>query len=131
MHLIPDGTTTKGDPRYFSGDVHFDVLVRGEAPSVIRVNMVRFAPGARTAWHRHALGQTLHVVDGIAHMQARGGPLLEVRAGQTVYTPPGEWHWHGAAPGRFMSHLAMWDGVEAGETEWAEHPAQDAGEVQQ
>lgn len=130
MNVLPEGQTRKGGEPYFSGEVYFDVLVRGEPPSAIRVNLVRFSPGARTAWHRHALGQTLHVVDGVAHMQARGGPVIEVHAGQTVYTPPGEWHWHGASPGRFMSHLAMWDGVEKDETEWGEHPTGAAEEIQ-
>nr|WP_231488544.1 cupin domain-containing protein [Brevibacterium sp. VCM10] len=68
---------------------------------------VRFAPGARTAWHSHAKGQYLHVVAGIARMQSRGESVIEVHAGQTVYTPPGEEHWHGAAPNSFMEHLAL------------------------
>jgi quercetin dioxygenase-like cupin family protein len=67
----------------------------------------RFAPGARTAWHSHALGQTLHVTEGVALMQARGGEILEVHPGQTIYTPPGEEHWHGATPDYFTEHLAV------------------------
>jgi quercetin dioxygenase-like cupin family protein len=83
---------------------------------------VRFAPGARNAWHAHAVGQTVHVIDGVAFMQARGGRIIEVRPGETVYTPPREWHWHGAAPDRFMSHLAIWEAPEDGrpETEWGD-----------
>ena len=92
----------------FTGDVWFDVIAAGQPPSRLRVNLVRFAPGAHTAWHRHANGQTLHVTDGLGLVQARGGDVVEMRPGDTVYTAPGEWHWHGAAPDHFMAHLAMW-----------------------
>ena len=63
----------------------------------LRVNMVRFAPGARNAWHAHARGQTLHVTEGIGLIQSRGGQITEIRPGDSIYTPPGELHWHGAA----------------------------------
>ncbi|WP_431278661.1 (R)-mandelonitrile lyase [Leifsonia poae] len=125
MELLPITPSTKGPAELFTGDVHFDVIAAGVAPSTLRVNRVRFAPGARTAWHRHANGQTLHVTQGVALMQARGGEVTEVRPGQTVYTPPGEWHWHGADAEHFMEHLAMWEGLAEGqdgpETEWGEH----------
>jgi quercetin dioxygenase-like cupin family protein len=83
--------------------------------------VVRFAPGARNAWHSHALGQTLHVTEGIGLIQSRGGGVIEIRPGDTIHTPPGEWHWHGAAPDHFMTHLAMWEGPGEGqgaENEW-------------
>jgi quercetin dioxygenase-like cupin family protein len=122
MDIRRAAATTKGDADRFTGDTWYDVLAQGEAPSRIRVSVVRFSPGARTAWHAHVLGQTLHVVEGVGRVQARGGPLLEMRAGETVHTPPGEWHWHGAAPDRFMTHLAMWEASQEGrESEWAEH----------
>src|SRR5262249_13223989 len=93
-----------------------------EPPSRVRASVVRFAPGARNAWHRHAVGQVIHVTDGIGRMQARGGELLQIRAGDTVQTPPGEWHWHGAAPDRFMTHLTVYGAGDAGpETEWGQH----------
>ena len=69
---------------------------------------VRFAPGARTAWHSHARGQILHVTQGIAWVRSRGGEKVELHAGQTVYCPPGEEHWHGAAPDSFMSIWRCW-----------------------
>ena len=72
--------------------------------------MVRFAPCARTAWHTHAMGQTLYVTEGIGLVQSRGGEVVVMRPGDTVHTPPGEWHWHGAAPEHFMTHLALWEG---------------------
>ena len=87
------------------------------------VGLVRFAPGARTAWHSHAKGQTLHVTHGIARMQARGGDIIEVQPGQTVYTPPGEEHWHGATPDDFMEHLAMLENSDNpnATTTWGQH----------
>jgi len=125
MHIVPKTATTKGPAAMFTGDVHFDVIAAGVAPSQLRVNVVRFSPGARTAWHRHVNGQTLHVTDGHGLVQSRGGELIEMRPGDTVYTPPGEWHWHGACPEHFMAHLAMWEALAEGqdgpETEWGEH----------
>jgi len=109
MEKEPPQPTTKAPAERFTGDVWVDVVARGEAPSRVRVSIVRFAPGARNAWHAHALGQTLRVTDGIGRVQARGGPILEIHPGDTIYTPPGEWHWHGAAPDRFMTHLAIWE----------------------
>ena len=109
MQRLPRQPTTKAPAERFTGDVWVDVIARGEPPSRIRVNVVRFAPGARNAWHAHALGQTLYVLEGIGRIQARGGRVMEIRPGDTIYTPPGEWHWHGAAPDRFMTHLAIWE----------------------
>jgi quercetin dioxygenase-like cupin family protein len=101
-----------------------DVIAPG-TESRGKVNAVHFAPGARTAWHRHANGQTLHVTEGIGLTRSRGGDVLAIRPGDTVWCPPGEWHWHGAAPDHFMTHLAIWDGLadeqDGPETEWAEH----------
>jgi quercetin dioxygenase-like cupin family protein len=122
MEIRPKQPTSKGGPDRFVGDVWLDALVSGEPPSRMRVSVVRFAPGSRNAWHAHAVGQTLHVTEGIGRVQARGSDVLEIRAGDTVHTPPGEWHWHGAAPDHFMTHLAMWEApAEGDESEWAEH----------
>jgi quercetin dioxygenase-like cupin family protein len=110
MEILTKQPSVKGPAQMFTGDVWFDVIAQGSEPSRMRVNIVRFAPGARTAWHCHTVGQTLHVTE-------------EIRPGQTIYTPPGEWHWHGAAPDHFMSHLAMWEGPGEGqgsESEWGE-----------
>jgi len=121
MEIRPKQPSGKGPADRFTGDVWFDVIARGEAPSRIRVNFVHFAPGARNGWHAHALGQTLHVTEGIGRVQARGGKLLEIRAGDTIDTAPGEWHWHGAAPDHFMTHLAVWDApAEGPESEWGD-----------
>jgi quercetin dioxygenase-like cupin family protein len=119
MKILDNPATVKAPADTFTGDAWIDVLVRGEAPSHIRVSVVRFVPGTRNAWHSHAVGQTLHVTDGVGRIQARDGVVHEIRAGDTVYTPPGEWHWHGAAPDRFMTHLAIFEAPADGpETEW-------------
>jgi quercetin dioxygenase-like cupin family protein len=113
--------TTKAPAETFIGDAWIDVIARGEEPSRVRVSMVRFAPGARNAWHAHAVGQTVHVTEGLGRIQARGGEIVEIRAGDTVHTPPREWHWHGAAPTHFMTHLAIWEAPPEGpESEWGD-----------
>ncbi|MEV0288801.1 MULTISPECIES: cupin domain-containing protein [unclassified Kribbella] len=114
--------TGRGPAEWFTGEVWFDQIYRGEEPSRVRVNSVHFAPGSRTAWHKHAVGQTLHVTEGVGLVQARGGEVIVMRPGDTVHTPPGEWHWHGAADAHFMTHLAIWEGAGDGpETTWGDH----------
>ncbi|HME52192.1 MAG TPA: cupin domain-containing protein [Candidatus Lokiarchaeia archaeon] len=121
MNIIPASSTTKGLENKFTGDVYIDVIVKGEEPSRVRVNSVHFTPGARTAWHSHAVGQTLHVTEGIGLAQARDEEIIVIRPGDTIYIPPGEWHWHGAAKDHFMTHLAIWEAPEAGpESEWGD-----------
>jgi quercetin dioxygenase-like cupin family protein len=121
MRVQPRQPTVKAPAETFTGDAWYDVIARGEPPSRIRVNVVRFAPGARNAWHAHVVGQTLHVMDGVGLVQARGGAAVRIRPGDTIHTPPGEWHWHGAAPDQFMTHLAMWEAPPVGqETAWGD-----------
>ncbi len=128
MELQSPPPSAKGPAEMFTGDVFFDVIYRGEEPSRMRVNTVRFTPCARTAWHTHAVGQALHVTDGVGVVATRD-QVIVMRPGDTVYTPPGEWHWHGAAPERFMTHLAMWEAPgqvsEQAETTWGEHVTDD------
>jgi len=124
VEVLPRQPSVKGPAEWFTGDVYFNVIARGEEPSRIRVNTVRFAPCARTAWHRHAVGQTLHVTEGVGLVQSRGADVVVMRPGDTVHTPPGEWHWHGAAADQFMTHLAMGEAPapDSGvpETEWGD-----------
>ena len=115
MEIQPNKPSNKGPAERFTGEVWIDAIAQGEEPSRVRVNKVRFAPGSRTAWHSHALGQTLFVIDGAGLAQARDGDIIELRAGESIYTPPDEWHWHGARPERFMAHLSITEGVGAGE----------------
>jgi quercetin dioxygenase-like cupin family protein len=121
LEIQPKQPTVKAPAETFTGDAWFDVIAKGEEASRMRVNVVRFAPGARNAWHCHAIGQTLHVTEGRGLIQARGGEVINIRPGDTIYTPPGEWHWHGAAPEHFMTHIAMWEAPgEGAETEWGD-----------
>jgi quercetin dioxygenase-like cupin family protein len=126
MELQRQRPTTKAPAATFTGDVYFDVIARGDEPSRLRVNSVHFCPCGRTAWHKHRFGQTLYVTEGIGYVQSRGGPRLEIRPGDIIAIAPEEWHWHGAAPDHFMTHLAMWEGLADGsETEWGEHVTDD------
>ncbi|MEU4385760.1 cupin domain-containing protein [Promicromonospora sp. NPDC023805] len=124
MNIEPKPATAKGSPDWFTGDVWVDMIA---APHDDRqrmiVSRVRFAPGARTAWHSHEQGQTLHVTGGVALLGTRDGTVIEARPGQTIYTPPGEEHWHGATPDDFMEHLAMLENGDdpATTTVWLEH----------
>ena len=121
--IQPKLPTAKGPNERFTGDVYFNTHFVGDAPSRTRLYLVRFTPGAHTAWHRHAVGQTLHVTEGHGYVQSRGEELIELHPGDTVYTPPGEWHWHGATADNFLSHLALWEApttIEEPETEWGE-----------
>nr|WP_201748951.1 cupin domain-containing protein [Micromonospora acroterricola] len=121
--------SVKGPADWFTGDVWFDQIVPMNGTTIGRCNAVHFAPAARTAWHRHVNGQLLHVTEGVGLTQSRGGDVVVIRPGDAVWCPPGEWHWHGAAPDHFMTHLAIWDGLTAGqdgpETEWGEHVTDD------
>ena len=94
----------------------------------MRVSAGRFTPAARTAWHSHAVGQTLYVTDGRGLVQSRGGAVEAIRAGDVVPTPPDEWHWHGAVPDHFMTHLSITEAVpgdERPEADWGEHVSDD------
>lgn len=122
MELLKQPPTMKLPAEWFTGDAYADVIHRGEAPSRMRANMVRFTPGARTAWHSHGLGQTLYIVEGIALVQSCGGDIIEAHPGDVMHTPPGEEHWHGAAPDQFMIHLALW---ETDDATWLEHVSDD------
>src|SRR3982750_1044699 len=91
----------------FTGTVLQDPIIEAPAPARVRSARVSFEPGARTAWHTHPLGQTLYVLAGCGRAQSWGGPVREIRAGDVIWIPPGEKHWHGAAPATAMVHVAM------------------------
>jgi quercetin dioxygenase-like cupin family protein len=124
MEIKPKRPTAKGPAASFTGDVWMDVIYNGQDPSRARVNAVRFSPGARSAWHSHALGQTLFVTEGAGLVQSKGASIARVRAGDIVYTPADEEHWHGATPEDFMTHLSITEGTgddERPETNWGAH----------
>ena len=106
--------------KWFTGAVWQDPVIEAPEPARLRALRVTFAPGARTAWHTHPLGQTLHVLSGIGRVQAAGGPVREIRPGDTVWIPPGEKHWHGAAPQNAMVHLAFQEALDGKHIEWME-----------
>ncbi len=106
----------------FTGTVFSDEVVVGTVPSRMRASVVTFAPGARTAWHSHPVGQTLFCLSGAGRVQRDGEQVQEIRAGDTVIIPPHVRHWHGSAPGKLFSHLAMSELNDKGEgTAWFEH----------
>jgi quercetin dioxygenase-like cupin family protein len=114
--------TVKTPAEWFTGDVYMTPIYRGTEPSRMSVSLVRFTPGAHTNWHRHAVGQTLHVTEGVGLVGTRDGSVVRVRAGDTVICPPDEEHWHGAGADTFMSHLAMLENLPDGAdpTTWLE-----------
>jgi quercetin dioxygenase-like cupin family protein len=111
QHVQP---TVKTPAANFTGDVYMTPIYRGTEASRMSVSLVRFTPGARTNWHRHAVGQTLHVTEGTGLVGTRDGSVVRIRAGDTVICPPDEEHWHGAAAGTFMAHLAMLENLPDG-----------------
>jgi quercetin dioxygenase-like cupin family protein len=115
--------TVKGPAEWFAGDVYIDsVHARRAEPSRMACGWVHFTPGARTAWHSHAVGQTLFITEGVALLDTRDGHVIVGRPGQVIYTPPGEEHWHGAAPENFMAHIALYEGTADGDgATWLEH----------
>jgi quercetin dioxygenase-like cupin family protein len=119
--------TSKGPTEWFTGDVHPTIVLAGQDPSRVRMGSVHFSPCARTAWHSHALGQYLHIVEWTALVQERDGEIVTLKPGQTIYTEPGIEHWHGASRNSFMVHLAIWEAPSDGgeETTWGEHVTDD------
>ena len=114
--------TIAGPADWFTGTVHLDMIATPSEPSRVQAANVHFAPGARTAWHTHPLGQTLHVTEGVGLCQRRGGQVEAIRPGDSVFFEPGENHWHGAAPNRFMAHIAIQEVDDEGSAvSWGEH----------
>ncbi len=123
MQITRNGRATQPGPGdWFTGTVFIDSIATPSGGSRLGAAMVHFTPGARTAWHTHPHGQTIHVLEGVGRCQRRGGPVAEIRPGDTVFFEPGEDHWHGAAPDRLMTHLAMQQADEGGRpVTWGEH----------
>ncbi|MGX9392970.1 (R)-mandelonitrile lyase [Nitrobacteraceae bacterium UC4446_H13] len=120
IHRNGSRPTRRGPADYFTGTVWMDPIVNAPAPARVAAACVVFEPGARTAWHTHPLGQTLYVISGVGRVQKLGEPVREIRAGDTVWIPPGEKHWHGAAPDHAMTHIAVQEAVDGSAVEWLE-----------
>jgi quercetin dioxygenase-like cupin family protein len=117
-----DVETTTGPAERFTGQVFFDTVAVPLDRSRVNVSNVHFTPGARTAWHAHPNGQTIYVTEGVALVQGRGGVIEAVHPGERVFFEPGEEHWHGATPTRFMTHLSIVQVADSGESAtWGDH----------
>ena len=126
IYSSDNAPTRRAPAASFTGTVWQDPVMEAPAPARLRVNRVSFEPGARTAWHTHPLGQTLYVLSGAGRAQTWGGPVRTLRPGDTIWIPPGEKHWHGAAPGNGMAHLAMQEALDGVSVVWLEHVTDDA-----
>ena len=114
--------TQIGPGDWFTGDVYIDTIATPSDPARAASALGHFSPGARTAWHTHPLGQTIFVTEGVGKCQREGGPVEEIRPGDRVFFEPGENHWHGAAPTRFMVHVAIQEADESGSpVTWGRH----------
>ena len=120
MQIIKSGSrpTRKASSEYFTGNVWQDPIIEADEPARVRALRVSFEPGARTAWHTHPLGQTLHVISGIGLMGLRNEAPQLIKAGDTVWIPPDEEHWHGASATNSMTHIAIQEALNGSVAEW-------------
>ena len=112
--------TTKASSKYFTGTVWQDPIIEVPEPARVRALKVAFEPGARTAWHTHPLGQTLHVLSGIGLIGLRKKPPQLIQSGDTVWIPPDEEHWHGASVENSMVHIAIQEALNGEVALWLE-----------
>jgi quercetin dioxygenase-like cupin family protein len=109
-----------GPEQFFTGRVQVRPLFSASAPARMSCGCVTFDPAARSAWHTHPLGQTLIVTSGRGFVQSWGGPIREIRAGDVIWAPPGEKHWHGAARDSSMTHIAIQEALDGKNVDWME-----------
>jgi quercetin dioxygenase-like cupin family protein len=112
--------SAKGPSEYFTGTVRIDAPFAGSEPARVSGATVTFEPGARTAWHKHPLGQTLIVTAGLGRVQREGSLVEEIRPGDIVWFAPGEKHWHGASPTTAMTHIAIAEKLNGSPVDWME-----------
>ena len=122
MEIIRAGSrpTNKASAEYFTGIVWQDPIIEASEPARVRALKVAFEPGARTAWHTHPLGQTLYVLSGVGLMGLRNKAPQTINAGDTIWIPPGEEHWHGASDTNSMTHIAIQEELNGSVAEWLE-----------
>jgi quercetin dioxygenase-like cupin family protein len=115
--------TQKSSSDWFTGTVWQDPIVEAPKPARVRAVKVTFEPGARTAWHTHPLGQTLHLISGVGLIGLRDDHPKIINAGDTVWIPPNEEHWHGATPTNSMTHIAIQESMNGSVANWLEKVA--------
>lgn len=121
-----DTQTLPGPSDWFTGSVFIDPISRMDGSSRLSASLVHFTPGARTAWHTHPKGQTLWVTQGVGLVGRRGGHVEVIRPGDRVFIAPDEEHWHGAMADRVMSHVALLEVDEQGNSAtWGAHVSDD------
>jgi quercetin dioxygenase-like cupin family protein len=125
IHRKGSRPAMQGHDQWFTGPIHMEPVVTADPPARPGIVMVTFRPGSRTNWHTHPLGQTLIITDGKGRAQTMGGPVVDLFPGDVVWFPPGERHWHGAAPDEAMTHVAV-QAAENGRTVDWEEPVSDA-----
>lgn len=111
---------TQGPQQHFTGTVRVEPLFPANETAHYSAGLVTFEPGARSAWHVHPAGQHLIVTEGVGRTGVWDGPVVEIKAGDTVWCPPGVKHWHGAAPGSSMTHVALTGVKDGTNVEWME-----------
>jgi quercetin dioxygenase-like cupin family protein len=109
-----------GPEQFFTGRVRIDPLHAAEDPARVSAAAVTFEPGARCAWHTHPLGQILVVTAGCGWTQCDGEPIVEIRAGDVIWCPTGQRHWHGATPTTAMTHIAIQESLNGSPVTWME-----------
>lgn len=127
MEIFPAGSraTRQAPEAWFTGTVWMETVIEAPEPARIRALRVSFEPGARTAWHTHKLGQTLHVASGVGRVALRGEAPRVIRPGDTVWIPPGVEHWHGAGPDTAMTHFALQEAEDGATTDWLDKVSDD------
>ncbi len=116
-----DLKTVEGPSDYFTGKVTITGQFQRPDPSRLGGAIVHFEPGARSAWHKHPLGQTLIVTEGVGWTQIEGGPILEFHSGDVLWCPHDQKHWHGATPTSAMTHIAIQESLNGSPVTWMEH----------
>ena len=127
MQIIKSGSkpTRKASSEYFTGNVWQDPIIEADEPARVRALRVSFEPGARTAWHTHPLGQTLHVISGVGLIGLRNEAPQLIKAGDTVWIPPGEEHWHGASATNSLTHIAIQEALDGSVADWLDKVSDD------
>ena len=127
MQIIKAGSkpTIKASSEYFTGIAWQDQIIEAPEPARVRALKVAFEPGARTAWHTHPLGQTLYIISGIGLMGLRNRIPQLVKAGDTIWIPPDEEHWHGAYPTNSMTHIAIQEVLNGRVAKWLDKVSDD------